>query len=246
MNKNAISPTNQVLLNLYRHNKIVQKSIDIGKLRNGHRSYAELNLFRKQLAFEKIAAPLPYSSVRKKVLVYKTIFFLISIMFLSLGVLIFQKTNYWSIPHLSYAHFFIIKNIICAFCGFAGITGLLVFNSLNPAQEAIGQVVRNTKHRLLAVLKRKRVEYGVDGILTFGNAYRKLQFLKHDYNDANRKISTLEGDLQHLLQHIANSLALNAAGREHLYNQALQEFSDKLDLIVNSFKDTPVLTVEIN
>lgn len=199
--------------------------------------YPELEIFRQQIEIEKNGHyQLPYSNVKRKVFTYKSIFMIFGLLFFLLGSLIYMKAVYWSFGHFSYNEFFIVKNLAVAFCGFIGSVSLWIARTMRTEIEAANQVLRRAKYKLGKVFARKKIEYGIQGLLTFGKKYEKSQALKHAYYEACDKFMHRYENLNYLFKRINHSSLLNAQTREHLYNQAILEFGDLTKEIIRDFK----------
>jgi hypothetical protein len=199
------------------------------------KSYPELEIFKHQIEIERKSPHLPYTRVKKKVLTYKGIFLAFCMIFFFLTLLIFMKAVFWPFAHFTYSQFFIAKNLACALCALVGIFSLWIARTMRAETEAAKSVLRHARYRLNKAYARKKIEAGIKGIWAFGLKYQKSQVIKHSYHETYDKMDHHYEDLLHLFERIAQSSSLNAANREHLYNQAILEFSDKLKNVAMRF-----------
>ncbi len=238
----ALPNTNSsVLLQLYHYSQHSKPSATVKMLKNKN-LYPELNVFRQQIEYETLNFhSSPYSCIKKKVALYKIIFFLLAVLFFGLGAIIYQKALYWSVAPLSYNQFFMIKNLICGICAFIGSLSLWIFGSMRAEQEASRHLLKLAHHKLNKSFARKRVEFGLHSLFLFGNAYKRSQALKQAYQDARHRMQRHYENLHHLFKRISTSSSINARVRELLCNQAILEFGDQMDHVVSSFKEIRAL-----
>lgn len=240
-NTNTLLPSsNQILFhNLFDYNK-GRTFFSVKKPGYGKR-YPELELFRQQIEIERRGAyQQPYSNVKKKVFTYKSIFTALGLLFLFLGIIIFMKAVFWSFGRFSYNEFFIAKNLACAFCAFTGFSSLWIARTMRTEIEAANQLLRRGRYKLSKAFTRKKIEHGLKGLFAFWNKYQKSLAIKHHYVETQDKLLHHYEDLKHLFERFERAGTLNSQTREHLYNQALLEFEDKINHVISIFKESSV------
>ena len=225
-----------LLLGLYQYSQSA-KPIFAVRLSGLGKNYPELDLFRQQIEIERNGIfHLPYSAAKKKVLTYKSVFLVLGLLFLGLGVSIYLKTLAFSSLFFTIGAFHIAKNLICGICVMAGLGSLLICKSLRTEKEVINHLVRKARRNLAKIHARKRIENGIKTFFSFGAHYRKSQHLRHTHHEAHDKIHDLKEETFHLIERIAQAGHLNSHKKESLYNQALLEMGDKLEGILLQFR----------
>lgn len=200
------------------------------------KSYPELEIFKHQIDLEKKSPHLPYTRIKRKVLTYKWVFLTLCLLFFFLTLTIAFKAVYWPFAHFSYTQFFILKNLVCALCVSIGLSSFSVAYLMKTEKEAALSTLRHARYRLNKAYARKKIEAGIKGMFAFGHQYQKSQVIKHSYHEAKDKMNHLYDDLLHLFERIHRTTNLTPQQQEHLYNQALLEFSDKIRTVINLFK----------
>lgn len=200
------------------------------------KSYPELEIFKTQIDLERKSPQLPYTRIKRKVFTYRSIFFGFCLLFFILTLIIALKACYWPFAQFSYTHFFILKNLACAGCTIIGLGSFWIAHWMRTEKEAALAVLRHAKYRLNRAYARKKIEAGIKGVFALGQQYQKSQVIKHSYHEAKDKMHHHYDELLHLFERIRVSTAMTERNREHLYNQAILEFSDKLRGVVNLFK----------
>lgn len=222
--------SNKLLLNYSQKPLFSIKKVISGK------SYPELEIFKHQIDLDRKSPFLPYTRIKKKVITYRWVFSAFCFLFFLLTLMIALKAVYWPFAHFSYIQFFIIKNLACASCSLIALGSLWIAHCMRTEKEAALAVLRNATYRLNKAYARKKIEAGIRGILALGERYQKSQVIKHSFHEAKDKMNHHYDDLLHLFERIRQSTNLTERHREHLYNQAILEFNDKVRSVVNLFK----------
>lgn len=231
-----ISHPKSLLTRLRHQSKAAITSIPAIKLYRDNKNYAELNIFRQQLAVDS-AAPLLYTSAKKKMLTYKLIFAGISAFFLFLAFILWNHSVPFATGMLSISESTLLKNLLGAICASLGGAALFIASSLRTDRDVANHLKRKAHHKIARHYARKKVELGVTGLLNFGKAYATSVALKNAYREAISHIHDHHDETLRLFDHISHSSGMTNRTREHLYNQALCELNHKLHRVIESFKN---------
>jgi hypothetical protein len=199
-------------------------------------AYPKLHLFKNQIELDG-DGPLqkPYSAAKSNVLTYRIIFLSIGMLYLVLGMILFFKSLTWSCT-LVFGSCFLIKTIICSVCGLSSLYCITLGSLLNPEKEAVKKAYRQSKERLRKTYEMKVVKYGMKNYLLFGREYRKSMALRQIYQEASEKLHEYKEEAQQLISRIRKSSSCERNEKEELFNQAILEFKDKMELLVGTFK----------
>lgn len=241
-NKN--NSTNSIPDSMVQHviEKKHQSPIQIYSSRRSH--YPELHLFKNQIEIDgKGTLSKPYSSVKSSVMIYRTIFLSIGVLYFLLGLILFTKSLTWTCS-LVFGSCVLVKTILCSLCSVSSIYCIALGLLIKHEKEAVKKVYNEYKTRLKRVHEKKAVKYGLKSFFVFGQEQRTSLALKQLYFDALERLQEYKDETMDILNRIADTESIDNDKREELYNQAILEFKDKMELAVNSFKTSnpPKLT----
>ncbi len=207
------------------------------KVTFGIQRYTELDIFRQEIEHSQAGLHhQPYTYHKKKILNYKLIFFGFTLLFLLLALVSTKLPTTISCGFF-YSSCHLIKGGLLSVCLLFSMGSCIVALSLRTEREAIRQYVRKARTILNAVYTRKRGRLGINGFFTFCSQKRKQAIaLKHIYEEALEKISDKKDEALHLIHRIATARTLSQEEREALFNQAIEEFSEKLMGLTHTFR----------
>lgn len=230
-----VSHPKSLLMRLRNQSKSAITSIPAIKLYRDNKNYAELNLFRQQLAIDS-ASPMLYTSAKKKMLTYKLIFAGISAFFLFLAFILWYHSVPYATGMLSISESTLIKNLLGAICASMGSAAMFIAAGLRTDRDAASHLKRKAHHKIARHYARKKMELGVTGLINFGKARATSAALKSAYREALNHISDHHDETLRLFDHISHSSGMTSRTREHLYNQVLCELNHKLHRVIESFR----------
>lgn len=198
--------------------------------------YADLDLFREQIEQSKAGLHhQPFTTNKRSTTFYRAIFFGFFAVFSALGI------TTMTIPLALNCGFFgscvFLKGIAVIICSFLSILALTLGLRIKPEKEAIAFYVRKTKARISAIYASKKINMGIKNIFVFiGQNKHKASALKQMYHEMIEKINDKHEEALHLAHRIITAETVNDQEKEDLLNQAIEEFNEKLRLLVQSFK----------
>jgi hypothetical protein len=199
--------------------------------------YADLDIFRQQIQESKAGLHhQPYTMNRRSTTLYKSIFLGFAVLFFILGV------TAMAIPSALGCGFFfssctLVKGVIVTFCTFLSLSSLTLGLKLRAEKEAIAYYVRKTKAHVATIYARKQVRMGIKSVFALiGPRRQKAAALKQMYDEACDKMNDKKEETLHLVQRISTAETLDKQEKEALLNQAIEEFSEKLQLLTQTFR----------
>ena len=201
-------------------------------------SYPELHLFKNQIEVES-NGPIhkPYTNERSSVVMYRTIFLSIGVLYFLLALILFTKSLTWTCS-LLFGSCFLVKTVLCSLCSISSIYCIALGFLIKSEKEAVKKVFSQAKSRLGRAYERKAVKHGIKTFFAFGEEQRRSMALKQIYYEALEKLQEYKEETMNILTRISNTESLDGDKKEELYNQAILEFKDKMELVINSFKST--------
>jgi len=196
--------------------------------------YMELNLFRRQIEVA-LNGPHhePYQAMQKKANMYRLIFLGLSLLFLALGLLIYQHSINWTSYVVIFSNFQTAKIVMCTICLLLSGASFVVSWSIRPEKEASHQLIRRAKNKLARAYTRHQTE----SPFSTGENRKRYNALKHTYHRALDKISESKEATWLLFEHIRKARSIASEERVKLYNQAILELNDSLHAIINRFQN---------
>lgn len=198
--------------------------------------YADLDLFREEIEQSKAGLHhQPFTSNKRSSTLYKAIFLAFSAIFFGLGMATTTIPLALNFGFLGSSTFF--KGTIVVVCSFLSFLALGLGLRIKPEKEAIAFYVRKARARVSAIYASKKINMGLQTLFAFlGQNKRKASALKQMYNEMVERIHDKQEEALHLVHRILTAETLNRQEKEDLLNQAIEEFSEKLQLLVHSFK----------
>lgn len=202
----------------------------------GQQRYTELDIFRQQI--EQSRAGLhhkPYTSNKRNVFLYKTIFFAFALIFAILGVAVL------AVPSALGCGFFssctAIKSVLASLCTIFSLSAFTIAFSMSHEREVIQEYVRKARARLATIYARKCRRMGIKSIFAFFTHHRRQALLlRQTYHEACDKINDEKESALHLAHRIATAQTLDAEEKESLLNQAIEELNEKLMTLCHTFR----------
>lgn len=234
-NKQLIRTLNpkSLLISLYHHQS---HSFSDSKKDFHLRNYIELNQFRQKVEEEKIGPHhQPYQAGRKKTIIYRTIFYSLGLIFLSLCIFMYTQTMNWS-GSLIFVNYTATKMAMCVFTFILSIAACIVGQLIKTEKEATNQLIHRAQSKVRRIMSYKRAEFGLTRFLSFGKQFRKHIAAKEAFHDAWEKIRESKRVTYALLEQIAKTKGLDTSTTEKLFNQTILELNDKLNVIILEFK----------
>lgn len=199
-----------------------------------NRNYAELDLFKEQLAQRGGGTAKLYSRRKTQVFVYKSIFFGFAALFTFLGFLSASISSAVGCGLLGSC--FIFKGFLMA-CSFSlAATSFSIAYKLRTEKEAVMHQVKKSLTYASKIYTHKRLRLGAKRFFAFfGADQRQVATLKQMYQEVHEKIHEKKEETLHLFNRIAAS-SLDAHRQELLFNQAIEELRDQLNRLNHSFR----------
>lgn len=197
--------------------------------------FQELHLFKKNV--EEGGSGLhhfPYTVNKNKVLIYKTIFFLLSSLFAIASFYIYK-----SYLNLNCLVLFGMcegaKALVSTFCIVLSAGSLIIALKTHPSKEIVNlEIAKIVKQAKTSYSRKKRNNY-----LNYcgsNESLKKLRKLKQIYEDFLESINDLKEETLQTMQRITLSKFLNNNDKEKLLNQAVLELQFKLRLLIKEYK----------
>lgn len=203
---------------------------------NSRRRYLELELFKQQFHGKgELGIQYTFAECNYKVRNYRSIFFAIGILFLSLALLVFHHNL------IFFTLFFgnlslLAKGVLIGASLSLSFAASFMGYSLCVAREASAYLLSKAKRKLFQIYTRKRLEQGLAGLFNIGTFCDKHYSLKNSYHEVLHQIDEVREETLVLLQNIQKYANVEAHYRELLFNQALGEMYDKLQMSLQAFK----------
>lgn len=209
------------------------------KLAFSKQRFADLDFFRQQI--EKSKAGLhhqPYTTYRRTVLLYKTVFFSFAFLF---GILGFTSL---AIPSAIACGFFsmctAVKGVLASLCMVFSLTAFTMAFSMSSEKEAVAQYIRKTRATLLTIYRRKQIRLGIKPFFGFFTHSHQAATLRQMYYEAIDQVNDKKEASLHLMHRIGTAKTLDRKEKEDLLNQAIEELNEKLRALVHTFRHAHV------
>lgn len=214
-----------LLLGLYQHSL---------KDKAGHgQKYQELDLFRKNIEIERSGPNhKPYEANQKQAFFYKAIFLSLAGIFFLLAVLVYKHSINWSSYGIIFSSFQTAKTVMCSLCILLGLMAGGFSLSIKPEKEAAAKLSKKAREKLTRIYKRNQTS----SIFSVGEEFSKYKAVKVAYQTALDKFAESKEVTYLLFHHIAESNGMTNEERLNLYNQALLEYNDGLQVIITDFQ----------
>lgn len=193
-------------------------------------SYPDLNHFRRQIEVEKSGPHhKPYEAMQKQALHYRLIFTGIGVLFMLLGILVYQHSINWLSYSLIFSSFHTAKTVAYGICFLFAFSAFGIAYSIRAEREAQNQLIRRAKRKLTRILRKKMPLR----LIAVGKEYHPI---KCAYDRALDKMHESKEVTTVLFQQISYSHHLNYNQKAILFNQAILELNDRLHHIINKFQ----------
>lgn len=200
------------------------------KLTSAQMRYAELHQFRQQV--DGLAQP--YHVHKRNAFAYRSVFILISLLFLVLTFLTyFQNTNWFC--GLFFSNCFIAKLSLSGFCGLLSVSAFSLGVYISAEREAMAHLLKIVKRKIQAIYSHQCASLGWKRFLMFFKGCAETAGARRAYHDTIEKVHEIQEATRHLLRHISSSREIDRPARERLLNQALLEMRDKLEKVIHMF-----------
>lgn len=201
--------------------------------------YLELDDFRKEIEESRAGVHhQPYTTNKKTVLLYQSIFFGFTIFFaiLTIGIPF--------IPSALGCGFFsfctAVKSTLAIISAFFALTSFSIAFKMSTEREAILQGVRKAKTILATIYARKKIKMGIKRFFViFTNHKDQAAALKHMYDEAYDKINEKKEHAFHLANRIKTAETLSWEEKEFLLNQCIEEMNEALIVNSHHFRHAP-------
>lgn len=199
--------------------------------------FEELQLFKKNV--EEGGSGLhhyPYTLNKNKVLIYKTIFFLLSSLFAIASFYIYK-----SYLNLNCLIIFGMcegaKTLASTFCIALSIGSLIIALKIHPSKEIVNlEVAKIVKQAKNFYSRKKRNNYL--NHCGSNESLKNLRIIKQTYQDFLESTNDLKEETLQTMQRITLSRFLSDNDKEKLLNQAVLELQFKLRLLIQEFKSS--------
>lgn len=193
-------------------------------------NYSDLNQFRQQIEVEKSGPHhKPYEAMHKQAFRYRLIFLGIGILFILLGLLVYQHSINWLSYSLIFSSFHTAKTVAYGICFLFAFFAFGIAYSIRAEREAQNLLIKRAKRKLTRILRKKTPLRWV----AIGKQYHPI---KCAYDRALDKIQESKEVATLLFQQISYSHHLNPNQKAILFNQAILELNDRLHHIINKFQ----------
>jgi len=199
-------------------------------------NYPELYLFKNEIDLEKNGQKKnPYQKAKSRIVLYRTIFFCLGVIYFFLAFILYSKSLTWACTVI-FGNCFLLKSFLITLsigCSFFCI-GFGFF--INTEKEAAKKIFFQAKSRLKRAYENKSSKSGINIFFEHKEEFEQASELKDLYFDTLEKLQDDKEHTLHLLERIANKKSLDLEEKEKLFNQALLESKDRLDLLIRQFK----------
>lgn len=232
---------NQFRLQNYTISPTVPRHVFKTKVGSDPQRYDELDIFRQQIEESKAGLHhKPYTQNKKSVFIYRCIFLGIAIVFFSLAIAAFSLPSTFH-TGLLFGTLTTVKNVVISICFMLSAAALSLGITLQAEKEAVYQCVRRAKAHLERIYGRKSLKLGLKRFINlFGKQRLQTQALRQMYQESLDKINDKKEETLHLVQRIATAETLEAAEKESLLNQAVEELNEKLLILTHTFRHSSI------
>lgn len=196
-------------------------------------SYAELDLFRSKVEADRIGPQhRPYQLHRRRIRTYRGIFVAIGLIFAFFCLAIYSKSITWAHPYL-FEDAYLVKTMVASFCATLSCCAFGIAYKISPEFEAIINLRNRARTALRGIYRTQLNAFGTHRILPQGEDYSKVMQLKHQFKMGMQALNNSYNITHQLMVTIRSNPNLDAKTKTRLYNQAIFEFNDALDQILN-------------
>jgi hypothetical protein len=194
-------------------------------------TYNELDDFREKLEEKgKTYFTQPFTQHKNNALSYRLIFASIGILFIFLIALLAFKTSFWY-SNLYDTQYFLAKSVLIGTCSFLSFCSLCFAYNIRAEKEAIHYILQKAKKRLRQLYSRRKSGLGLKRFYDYEQAHP----LKNAYHQAFDQMYELKVHAMHLIKEVSSSKEIDSVEKERLFNQAILEFRDKLNKVIQHY-----------
>lgn len=213
---------------------LTAKPLHIVKVSNVHKTYPELQIFKQQLVNHPCHLSYsPYSTAKKKISFYKSIFLSLSLIFFLLAGIVLMKTSALSLANIYSGYFLKMKHMLVFFCLSLSGFSLLIYGTLQPKKEAACSILRKALHKLDKAYELKILERQLGDQVASRELYQNKQFLKHTWRETRDIMQDQTRETEELLEKIQLMPTITLSDKERLCNLSVLELKDNLDAIIH-------------
>lgn len=180
-----------------------------------------------------------YRQNKKQSHIYKMIFYFLSLLFFTLGAVVYFNTTNWACS-LYFTNCAFIKIYTYSLCLVFSITTLGISFFIRPERETVSYLFTRMKRTLKLLYKRRKIDIGFILDLSPETRKKRLSFRDH-YDQALEKMEEQKDLAIHLLEGITHAPHYDLSTKEELIYQALAELQHKLNGVLHSFKQKQYL-----
>lgn len=201
------------------------------------KNLSELNIFRREMGHShNFYSRTPYSLVKKRTLIYKSIFLGLGLLFILLACFVCLAPISHPLLSLFNHSVAITKKLLIMMAFFGGGLSLFIFYFLKPETEILNCILRKHHNQLSKLHIKKQIFYKIHSIYVFGALYRKKTLLHHHYLETKDKLQELKDTSLQLITYINNSKDIHLSKKELLCNQVILELEEKLSVLIDQFE----------
>ncbi|CDZ81051.1 hypothetical protein BN1013_01579 [Candidatus Rubidus massiliensis] len=199
--------------------------------------YKNLHAFREKIELKKQSPHhLPYKFEEKKVQLYQTIFCSFGLIFALLSAFVAFYARQFSLL-IFHHHFIVPKAFIIFIPTVLSLAAFILMYNLSPQREALRRIMETAKKRMRRAYLKKIAFLSFKKGHNFFQRYTLTSSLRHDYLSSLEKMDDCKAVTAALLKKIDECEETDSSVREHLYNEALLEFNDKIHSVLHQFQN---------
>jgi len=211
----------------YHNNPPLREGFESPELR-----FSELESFRFSLKQNRNhLSHYPYTSNKNRVLLYKVVFLLLTIIFTALSAYLYTANICW-VFHSFIANPDMLKNFLSLICSVCAICSFIIGFFASPEIDIATHLVHKAKKRAKKIFKRAaceiRFNHRTDDSL--------IDYCRELYHGVYEKMTRFKDEQLLLLKRIRISRQLSDKEKETLYNQAITELESKLQGLLEDYK----------
>lgn len=199
--------------------------------------FQELHSFRKKV--EEGRSGLhhhPYTANKNRVIIYKTIFFALALIFIIFAYYLYASSFCWTCT-LLFGDNSKVRLVACSTCALFAAASLVLGLLTKPQDEIIHEVVRRAKKRAKIIFNRRMsAERVVNNSTPYGPSGKGIK-LRHAFEDLKERIKHFKEEASLTMKRIEISRNLDESQKEFLYNQAILELQYKLEVLIRYYEE---------
>ena len=210
----------------------------------GKINHRELDLFKKQKEINSFTIDnQPYTREKASVMFYRTIFFLIALLYLSLTAILFYNSFSWTLSFILGCTLNVrtFLNFICLTCAFSSF-GLGY--AMKAEKVAIKKAFQRAKDKLKSSYHKKAFKFNLKSIFSYVLEFRTQMIHRQHYKESLQTVVDYRDEAAFMMQTIKACPILDSNKKEVLLNQAIKEFSEKTEIMLESFNSETLTFLE--